>query len=213
MVTNKPRFEHPADDTRNKRAHRYDMFGPKIGRPIALFGAAALNAWTMLEADVEVQTYCERPLLIPGSRRVVDFWCKKNDGECFIILLKPSEVVGDAQAGKLPKAVQAWVDSCDQPVRLINPAIYATQKIFLENWGWIIRDISAFSRYLPQALVDQVKTSVQDGATLDRLEHEFADEDPVLLRVAIFRLLYRDEVACPGIRQAPIDQSTAFMRP
>lgn len=43
-------FEQPADDTRPYGSHRYDVFAPKLRRSITLFGRAALDAWTAIQA-------------------------------------------------------------------------------------------------------------------------------------------------------------------
>ena len=63
-----PRFLRAVNNARPHGAHRYDLFGPKIGRRLTLFGRLALDLWVRLESDPHVVTYCERPLCIPGRK-------------------------------------------------------------------------------------------------------------------------------------------------
>ena len=82
MVT-KVRFLKAADNSRPFKGHRYDVFGLKVDRSITLFGRNSLNTWVLLEADSNVVSYCERPLVIPDvkPKRVVDFWVNFLDRE------------------------------------------------------------------------------------------------------------------------------------
>lgn len=209
----KPRFERPASNARHPDAHRYDVFGPKVGREVTLFGLAALHAWIFLEADPAVEAYCERPLIIPESKRAADFWFRKTDSEGFILLLKESERADEGMENKLPKAVRAWVDSGTNVVHLINPEEQARADSFLENWQWIIQDVSAFSRYLPATLADEICGGVKDESTLEVLEREFLAVEPVLVRVAVFWLLHRGRLACPQLEHSAINESTVFAQP
>ncbi|KVD78832.1 hypothetical protein WI89_30630 [Burkholderia ubonensis] len=77
------RFVHAVDSTRPYYAHRYDLFGLKIGRRLTLFGQDALDLWIRLELDPHVLAYCDRPMCIPDTKpsRLVDFWVRTFDGE------------------------------------------------------------------------------------------------------------------------------------
>lgn len=77
------RFQNAVTDVRPYGSHRFDVFGPKIGRRLTLFGRHAFQLWLRLEADPQVVTYCERPMLVPdaGRSRAADFWAATNDGE------------------------------------------------------------------------------------------------------------------------------------
>ncbi len=85
-------FEKAADNTRPYGSHRYDVFAPKLRRSLTLFGRTALDAWTILESDRSILSYCERRLVIPkiNSKRVVDFWVRRKDEDQFWFLLRPS---------------------------------------------------------------------------------------------------------------------------
>lgn len=203
------RFERPASNARNPKAHRYDVFGPKIKREISIFGQSALLLWTTLEADPDVDAYCERPLVIPETSRAVDFWVRRKGSDCFVILLKQSELEEDGSRS-LPAKVQTWIDASRTAVVLVNPGELMPRKVLLENWGSIIRDLSAFSRYVPVKLTEEVRKAMQDTISLGQIERDFEDQDPVLARVALFSLLHQGLVLCPQLEHAPLSSSMMF---
>lgn len=55
-----PRFRRAVNDARPFGVHRFDVFGPKVGRPLTLYGLNSLYLWLRLEADLRVTAYCER---------------------------------------------------------------------------------------------------------------------------------------------------------
>lgn len=63
-----PRFRKAATGVCPYGAHRFDVFGPKVGRRLTLFGRSALQLWLRLESASQVVTYCERSLLVPEAR-------------------------------------------------------------------------------------------------------------------------------------------------
>jgi len=204
-----PRFERPASNARNSKAHRYDVFGPKVSRGLTIFGLPALLAWTGLEADPSVETYCERPLVIPETSRIVDFWVRRKDSEYFVILLRQSELPEEGETS-LPKKVQSWLDASRTPVVLVDPADDVRRLVLLENWGSIIRDLSAFARYVPRVLSEEVHKAIEDGLALEQLEQDFEDQDPVLARVALFSLLHQGLALCPQLEHSPLNSSMTF---
>jgi hypothetical protein len=204
-------FESAADHTRPYGSHRYDVFAPKLGRAVTLFGREALDAWTVLESDPAVITYCERPLVVPKTtpKRVVDFWTSTKDGGQFWVLLRPSEVDEDMEPNLSPEFC-SWSTSGQHAVNLIRPDSLGVNKNLLDNWGWIIRDLSAFGRLVDKKFVDAVRTAIASPINLARLETEFLERDPILVRVAVFSLIHRGQVLCRSLGDARICPSTVI---
>jgi hypothetical protein len=88
------RYTKAADNSRPHKTHRYDVFGPKLGRNLTIFGSIPLNNWIRVEADPAINTYCERPVVIPDtkSKRMIDFWVKYHDHEELWILQRQSDL-------------------------------------------------------------------------------------------------------------------------
>jgi len=196
-----PRFSCPADNSRPHGSYRYDVFGPKMQRQIALFGRDALDAWTLLEADPDVIAYCERPLSLPDlkRKRVVDFWVRRKEREEYIFLLRPGEIsTGLDHPSSIP-AFRAWAASSNGTPIFVNPEEFAQQKSLLANWESFLCDLSAFGRYVPKTLSEQVAKALRPATSLAELEQRFPEEDPVLLRVAVVLLLHQGRATCGAL--------------
>jgi hypothetical protein len=206
-----PRFAKPADNSRPYGSRRYDVFAPKLNRTLTLFGRAALNAWVLLEADPDVVCYCERPLTIPDikPKRVVDFWVKRRSRDEFLFLLRPSELdAGLGQPGSIP-AFTTWAQQQDVALSFVDPADNEKRKFLLTNWGWIIRDLSAFGRFAPPALAEDLSKAIQSPTSFAGLERNFVEIDPILVRVAIYALLHQGRIKCQALEHGLLGSSTA----
>ena len=110
-MASKPRFLKAADNSRPFKSHRYDVFAPKIRRMLTLYGRDPLNAWTLLEADPEVESYCERPIAITDTKpkQIVDFWVKSKGREELWFLVRSGEkIISDGNDGLSP-AFKTWL--------------------------------------------------------------------------------------------------------
>lgn len=58
-----PRFVRAVNSTRPYGAHRFDLFGPKIGRRLTLFGRRALDLWVRYVAGTNGKLILH---LLPG---------------------------------------------------------------------------------------------------------------------------------------------------
>jgi hypothetical protein len=118
-----PRFVRAVNNIRPYGAHRYDLFGPKVGRRLTLFGRLALDLWVRLESDPHVVTYCERPLCIPDAKppRVVDFWVRTHNDEKLCVVLRTAESTSAAQGGPLFPAFQSWSRASSLQLVMTHP--------------------------------------------------------------------------------------------
>jgi hypothetical protein len=209
-MASKVRFSTAADNTRPYKSHRYEVFSLKLARKISLFGQTPLNAWIALEADPAVVSYCERPLVIPDikPKRVVDFWVGYRDREELWVLQRPSSHDGLADPMTEIPAFATWASSQRMPVRFIEPADPVTQRTYLDNWGRIIRDLSANRKYVPASLLERVRASFTGPRPLSTLPGLFPDDDPVLLRTAAYALIHNGSLRCADIDQTSLGPTT-----
>ena len=199
-----PQFTKAADNIRPYNSHRYDVFAPKLNRTLTLYGRISLDAWIILESDPDVEYYCERPLVIPDTKpkRVIDFWIKRKENDQFLFLLRPSEIAVGIDGITTIPAFRAWAESNMAIIKFIDPAVFHEKKILLTNWGWIIRDLSAFGRFLPPDLCNKVSKIIQLPASLADIERNFFDLDPILIRIAIFSLMHSGHAVCQDLDSA-----------
>ena len=193
-----PRFDKAADNTRPYKSHRYDLFGPKIQRMLTLFSRAQVNTWLLLESDPLVVSYCERPLIIPDikPKLVVDFWSGyAGRDELWLIGRDPNPASVD---DTLPAFAQ-WARANKYEIRQLPPPDEVQGKVYLENWGLIVRDLSANGRYINPALLKSVRDVLQQQRSIGVLCSLLPEVDPVLVRVAAYSMLHSGVVSCANI--------------
>lgn len=193
-----PRFSSPVSSYRPRRSRRFDVFSPKLDRYLTLYGPASLDWWTMLEANSEVLTFCERPTFVPGTKpqRPYDFWVRWVEREELLLVTPDSEAPeeifsGDSDFVDVKKTAAGHIE-----LRRVRPVEQSAYRIHLINWGWIIRDLSAFGRFVTPTLYQEVKAAIAGGKTVDELQREFSSYDSTIVKVAAYTLLHRGEAVC-----------------
>jgi hypothetical protein len=199
------RFLKAADNSRPFKSHRYDIFGLKIDRSLTLFGSAPLNAWILLEADPTVISYCERPLIVPDTKpkRLVDFWVRFRDREELWILLRHSQPDTNTEPHDAMPAFATWAASNKIAVRFVKPIDPVERKTYLDNWGRIIRELSANRRFVSTAMVERVRECFATPRPIAVLTGLFPDEDPALLHTAAFSLVHAGRLRYADIDALP----------
>lgn len=206
------RFHAAADSTRPFKSHRYDVFGLKVDRSVTLFGRGPLNAWICLEADPSVISYCERPLKVPETKlkRIVDFWVRHVGGEELWILWPKNEVeAGVDPHAELPAFV-TWAASNKMAVRFVDPIDLVERAMFLDNWGKIIRELSANRRFVLPGTIERVRKCATDAYQLGALINRIPDEDPAIVRSAAYFLLHSGKLRCVDISTHPLGPASVL---
>jgi hypothetical protein len=210
-----PRFLRAVNSARPHGAHRYNLFGPKIGRRLTLFGRLALDLWVRLESDPHVVTYCERPLCIPDAKppRIVDFWVRTHNGEKLCLLLRTAEATSVGPGGPLFPAFQSWSRASSLQLQMIHPKELDDPRPLRENRIMMLRYLAGSHALPAEKLTPGVITACSDGTTLAELERQFAAADPMLVRSAAFSLVLDGQVRCPTLALEPLGPRTRLERP
>lgn len=192
-----PRFKESAYNRRPFGSHRFDVYSPKLSRQLVLFGLSAVDLWTTLEADPAVITFCERPIMLPDTRpqRAVDFWVKSQHAEEFLVLRRSAAT---ADATPAPSADTDGEQQAIEgvPVRYVASDHLDQSRTKLTNWGWIIRDLAAFSRFVPESLCREVAASIGGGKSIAQLQAELHEFDSSTVKLAVYVLLHRGQAVC-----------------
>ena len=209
MVTN-PRYPGPADNVRPFKSHRYDVFGLKVQRRLTLFGELALVGFILLEADPDITSYCERPIVIEEikPKRVVDFWVQRGHSEELWFLLRPSELKWLERDNAPTKAFSAWAESRGLVVQLIALNATSLSDARIRNWGEIIRWLSANLRHVDESLIQKVIELCCNNVPIWAVEEALSSEDPILVRTAIFRLVHQGRLRLNDIDTSLIGADT-----
>jgi hypothetical protein len=207
------RFDHPAETRRpNGKSQRFDVFGLKIERPLTLFHRHAINTWIDLERAPEVSWYCERPLLIDHApfKRLVDFYAIRHGEEEIWFVLTENEERHRFLEEELAPGFVEWCRQSAIKIRAVEPSVAEAAGCVTDNWAQILRELSAFGRYVPPQLTDAIRLEICEPQTLAELESIFPNVDPILLKVASFSLLHRGLAACPGLETQRFSAALPF---
>jgi len=192
-----PRYKAPSFNRKPFGSHQFDVYSPKMSRQLVLFGMPALNLWTRLEATPSVLAFCERPLQLPNTkpRRAIDFWVQSRDSEEFLIIAKASVQDSEEGGGAIPGEI---IDGI--PLRYVSIDEMGANATELKNWGWIIRDLSAFQRFVPEPLCKEVLATVDSGKSIAQLQAALPDQDSSIVKLAVYVLLHRGQVVCNELK-------------
>lgn len=186
-----PRFTVAGSNRRPFGAHRHDVYSPKLHRQLTLYGRNAVNLWVTLEATPHVLSFCERPLLVPDCKppRCVDFWVQRAASEEFLVLRGASDADDEVERFAT-QSIQGI------PVRVLDSDQMANHQTRLTNWGWIIRDLAAFERFIPEPCCAEVLATLGPGKTIAQIQQDISQFDGSTVKLAIFSLLHRGLVVC-----------------
>jgi hypothetical protein len=208
-VADSARFPRAVDNTRPYKSHLYHVFGPKINRSLSLYHLRHIDTWLLLESDPAVISYCERPLVIPDAKpkRVVDFWVGFEDRDELWLVSPEDEPDIPAPSAGLVK----WADANRCLVRSIKPP-EESARVYLDNWGMIVRDLSSNRRYLTPALINAVRSTLEHARPILALCQLLHDHDPVLVRSALYHLMHTGTAICTDIASRPIGPASIVVR-
>lgn len=206
------RFDHPLETRRPGKAQRYDVFGPKIARSLTLFHRHLIDAWIDLERDPDVTWYCERPLLIDDTpfKRLVDFYAIRNEVEELWFVLSKAEEPESFCEKILGPGFLEWCRQRKITIRPVRPSAATGASCLAENWAHILRELSAFGRYVPCHLTESIRLEINEPQSLADLESLFPSVDPILLKVASFSLVHRGIATCHGLESQPFSAALPF---
>jgi hypothetical protein len=191
---------------RPRRALRYDVFSPKLGRRLTLSRRSAFEAWLMLEADPAAKTFCERPgfMAVDGQRCVVDFWGRFDNYE-YLVVLSEVTPAADRRRSRLDFDPEAFA------VRHIDAAERATARVWTGNWQRMLPALVAVRGLVKRSMLGAIERSVASPQSLMTIEREFSTGDPSLVRAAVFELLHRGRIQALELHTGSLTFLTRFV--
>lgn len=203
-----------ASDQQPYGSYRIDVYSQKAGRRMTLYGKPALCQFIDLEANVEVSTVCERPLLIPNSkpRQMVDFWAICGGVATFYILKRPSDVEVTGTETSAFSQFCRWAEDNKAHVKIVNIADFETNRIRYDNWSSILQHLIAHRGQVTDHLVNRCEKAILQTATLQDIENDIADLDAMLVRAAVFTLLARGHLKCDSIDKIQLNYFTKVVK-
>lgn len=200
------RFQNAVTDVRPYGSHRFDVFGPKIGRRLTPFGRHALQLWLRLEADPQVVTYCERPMLVPdaGRSRATAFWVATNDGEQLYLLVRAPATASAAQGTTNWPALEVWCHAHSIALRIVAPDDLNDSAVLCQNRLTMLQHLAACTPPAGADIQASIQRAFESGLSLSGLERQFAEIDPSVVRTTAFSLILKGRLECPTIALQPL---------
>ena len=190
---------------------RLEVFSPKLGRRASLGGYDAWKLWLALEANPQVQCYCERPAFLPGRRgRMADFWVQTHDlpsGEFWLLRHSNAE---DSLGGDADDTVPGRVHNL--PLRLIDPEALSGWSIPVANWSQIMPHLASWHRFPDKLLAQSIVVFVDTWRTRDEILWQFRDRDATEVEAALYALVVEGRVVSPDLVTSPLSGTTQFKR-
>lgn len=199
-----PRFAVAVESQRPYGAHRLEAFSAKLNRRLRLYSYSTFDLWLMLEADPAVATFCERPIYIESGaqRQLVDFWVRYFSGREELLILDP----GEAAQSQPGHALSSGID-----LRMVKPADLAAQRVWCRNWQRMLPCLVAHRNFISSRLMDGIASFAVTPQRLLIIEREFATGDPILVRAAIFALLYEGRLSASELLTEDLSLLTTFL--
>lgn len=190
---------------------RLEVFSPKLGRRASLGGYDVWKLWLALEANPQVQCFCERPAFLPGRRgRMVDFWVQTRDlplGEFWLLHHPPSEdSFGEDTDGTEPERVHKLA------LRLIDPEALRGWSIPVANWSQIMPHLASWRRFPDKLLAQSIVVFVDTWRTRDEILWQFRDRDATEVEAALYALVVEGRVVSPDLVTSPLSGTIQFRR-
>ena len=204
-------YVRPLPLARGFGRRRLEVFSPKLGRRASLGGYDAWKLWLALEANPQVQCYCERPAFLPGRRgRMADFWVQTHDlpsGEFWLLSHSNAEdSLGDDTDGSVPGRLH------NLPLRLIDPEALSGWSIPVANWSQIVPHLASWHRFPDKLLAQSIVVFVDTWRTRDEILWQFRDRDATEVEAALYALVVEGRVVSPDLVASPLSGTTQFKR-
>jgi hypothetical protein len=202
-------FDSPVPIPRPRGAHRLEVYSLKLGRRASFYRRAALDQWLRLEADPDVESFCERPgfILVDGQRYLADFWVRYGSAEELVLLSESDEEGAAVRKGR-------QLDDSQIDIRTVPPAELAAARVWIDNWQRMLPTIVANRGLAAASLMTAIQRfAAAQPRQLLTIEREYATGDPVLVRTAVYELLRTGRLAAPGLHTEALSLLTLFSAP
>ena len=204
-MENSLHIAEPVALARPRGAHRFEGFSPKLARRLTFYRRDLLEQWILFEADPAVVVFCERPgcVNVSGKQRLADFWVRYVDRQELVIL-------DDTVDGEHAAKSRRHLDGAALPIRKVSPADLAAARVWIDNWQRILPCIVANRNLVSPSLQRAIERLLVRPRTLLQIEREVSIGDPVLVRTAIFGMLYAGRLTAPDLHTQALSLLTSF---
>lgn len=197
----------PLPFVRRPYQHRFQAWAPKLSRCIVLASWPAVQLWAWLEGNPDVKQYCERPAttIIDGKEQLVDFWFQQGDQERWWIIRADGELLLEREVDERP--AHNIGNNC---IEFIASDSFEVHSVWIDNWLSILPYLASNTRLVEPTLVAQVMANCSTTTTLQTIEQTYANQDPMLVRTAVFMALHRGNLIGIDLHERQWNRDSQF---
>lgn len=179
----------PLATVRPRGARMIEARSPKLGRLVQHYDHASFQQWVRLEADPDVEMFCERPTRMgrDPTSPLIHFWVQRRQNREFVLLSR----------GEVPANLPSEHDGT--PLRVVTPPELAAAAIWIGNWQRMLPVINCAGDLVTHALKKSILGFVDSSITLMGIERALATTEPMLARAAVFELLRTGALGAPSL--------------
>jgi len=175
-------------------------FSPKLGRRVILANYTQRQLWLALEANPQVQCFCERPRYLEGKQgRLIDFWVRHSGGQ------EEYWLVAD--------------DTEDLPARLRGIELRQIRAEQLRdwatpvaNWAYIVAQLTTWRGWRNALLEQRIMVLLGVAMALEEVSACLPEHGVAEVEAAVFQLLVQGKVTCPDLARYPLGERAVFQR-
>ncbi|MNW37250.1 hypothetical protein D3C74_142890 [compost metagenome] len=179
---------------------RFFVFSRRLNREVRLYGKLQYDHWAMVETDLSIKDYCERPKKIVVSvageiiETVFDMWVKTSAYEEFIFVSNAHELDINGNRVKQRKikellAQQIWCKQMKQNHRVVTDENIRLNPILLANKKTLIPyfvEENELNNELCQRIIDKLRNQTMSIREIERI----SGFHNISVRNQIFAMIY-----------------------
>lgn len=191
------RYPKPCQSERHAYSDRFDVFSPKLGRPLVLFSYLQVRQWLLLEAFPWVNAFCERPDFLEVKDRnpvLIDFWIQGKNTEFFLV----SRDEGSPELNLIsPPSLR---------IRYLRPSQLDSSVTLTQNWQSMLPYIVSYRHWLTNDHTADIVKLCAGSITLGELEDSLANQETSWVRACVFDALAKGSLQAPSLKSRPWDR-------
>lgn len=199
--------------------NRWEVYSRKLNRNVTLYSNLEYDHWVLVESNPEVVTFCEQPLKIRIQlsfgvvTTIFDMWIKWKSGlEEFREVKHLGDLQDSQQNSRVLRQIQAqkkWCELKNKKHSVVTEETIRANPNYLSNWKLILHHLGGVRNLDTSPYMEKIKFMLKDkgASSLGEIENVFSDMNSLVIKSAVFELIYKGELA-NDLESKPLDMKS-----
>jgi hypothetical protein len=184
--------------------NRFFVFSKRLQREVRLYNKLHYDHWALIETDLTVVDYCERPhkIVVSVAGEIIettfDMWIKTNTSEHFLFIKYSYEMDSDDKRAK-PKTIkellaqQLWCKDRNKEHRVVTQEDVRGNPILLANKKLLIPFYTPMSELKDKLYYSIINRTSEQPINIRHLESSFQlEHDSATIRNKIYAMIFHN---------------------